>query len=241
MLLRLDDDDHVLVLIFNHIIMDGWSMDIFNRELSAFYDAFSTGGRVKLPELPIQPADFAFWERRFSQSEIAHRHVAYWKKHLEEPRQRPACPAMGRNRSPAISGACASRLSLRGTWRTRCGVWREESCTLSMAFLAALSVLIHESTGEEDILVGCPMAARTRPEVEGLIGCFRKQMAVRTDLSGRPTFRELLGRVRDVATGAYLHLDVPQEIIFPEWASGRSIFMRGLQRLSTSWIARGRT
>jgi non-ribosomal peptide synthetase component F len=93
-----------------------------------------------------------------------------------------------------------------------------------MAFLAALNVLIYESTGRDDILIACTMAARTRPEVEGLIGCFRKLMIVRTDLSGRPTFRNLLGRVKDVATGAYLHMDVPQEIVFPEWGGGHSIF-----------------
>ena len=178
LLLCLDDDDHVLVLTFNHIIMDGLSMDVFYRELSAFYDAFSTGGRVQLAELPIQPADFAFWERRYSQSELAHRHVAYWKKHLEGAPSTPRLPGDGPEPEPgdfrSVRQSIVMKRDLADSLRR---LAREESCTLSMAFLAALSVLIHESTGEEDILVGCPMAARTRPEVAGLIGCFRKQMA----------------------------------------------------------------
>ncbi len=226
LLLRLDDEDHVLVLIVHHIVMDGWSLGIFNRDLSELYEAFSTGRLVRLPDLPFQPADFACWERRHFQGEIAQRHMAYWKKHLERAPATPPLPGDGPETEPGDFRSLRHSILIEGNLADSLRrLAREERCTLAMALLAALNVLIHESIGQDDILVGYTMAARTRPEVEGLIGGFRKMMSLRTDLTGKPTFRELLGRVRDVATGAYLHLDVSQEIVFPEWGWGHQHFV----------------
>jgi hypothetical protein len=222
-LICLDRDDHVLVLTINHIVMDGWSLGILNRDLSRLYESIVSGRRANLPDLRIQPADFAWWERLHFQDEIAQRHKAYWKKHLDAAQSTHPLPGDGPEAEPGdFRSIRQSKIIEKDLADSMRCLAREEGCTLSMAFLAAVNVLIHESTGQEDILVGCTMAARTRPEVEELIGCFRKLMIVRTDLAQRPTFRKLLRRVRDVATGAYLHLDLAQEFVFPEWGCGHA-------------------
>ena len=220
-LLRLDNEDHVLLLTFNHIAMDAWSLAIFNRELSILYDAFAAGRKLDLPALPLQSADVACWEHRYFQTEEARRQVAYWKNHLQDAPLAAGLPGGGPELEPGDFRSVRQSLvvpkviidSLRE-------LGRQEGCTLSMTMFAALNALVYETTGHEDIRVGTPLAARNRSEVEGLIGCFRKRTILRTDVSGRPTFRTLLARVREVSIGAYLHLDVSQETVFPERGLG---------------------
>jgi acyl carrier protein len=216
-LLRLDDEDHVLILIFSHMIMDGWSLNIFNTELSALYTGFAGGRQRDLPELVVQPADVACWERRYFQCAAAQRQVAYWRNHLLDAPLQAGIPYDGPQPEPGDFRAVRQSLVVPGKFvEALRELGRQEGCTLAMTLFAAVNALFHEATGQQDIRVGTSLAARTRPEVEGLIGCFRKRVILRTDVSGRPTFRELLGRVREVSMGAYLHLDVSQETVFPE-------------------------
>ena len=216
-LLRLGDEDHVIVMVFNHIIMDGWSLGVFNRELQSLYRALSVGERVALPELPLQPADIACWERQYFQTAAGQRQAAYWKSQCQPASLLPALPGDGPE--PEF-GDCRSELhSIFLPQRLVEGLrelGRQEGCTLSITLFAAANLLLRDATGQDEITVVNVMAARNRPEFDGLIGCFRKQMSLFTDLSGRPTYREVLRRVRDVALGAYLHLDVSQETVFPD-------------------------
>ncbi len=218
LLIRLDDEDHVLVLTFHHIALDGWSLGVFCRELSALYGAHSTGGRATLPDIPFQPVNLAAWERASFRGEAARRHLAYWKRQLGGARPPALPPGDGPRANPgdyrSLQQSIVIGADLTDSLRR---LARQEGGTLSMALLAALDVLILEATGQEDISVRCQLAAHSRPESEGVIGLLRRLMVLRTDLSGRPTPRQLLRRVRDVATGAYLHMDFPLEAACPEW------------------------
>ena len=197
--------------------MDGWSLNIFLNELSVLYEAFATGRRADLPELPVQPADVACWERDFLRSDMAQRQLAYWRHSLAGAAPPAGIAGDGPDPGPGVFRSV--RPTLVVPQRIVTGLrelGRLQGCTLSMTLLAALKAFVCEVTGEHDVLIGLPLAARVRPEVDGLIGCFRKRAILRTDLSGRPTFRELLRRVREVSVGAYLHADVSLETAFPD-------------------------
>ncbi|MEI8212293.1 MAG: amino acid adenylation domain-containing protein [Planctomycetota bacterium] len=219
LLLRLHQQDHVLVLNFHHIIMDGWSLDILHRDLSALYHALLTDTRVQLPDLPIQPADFADWEQRFFLGQSAQQQVAFWKKHLIGAPSPPCLPGDGpgaelgdfqsRRQSIVLDPPLVDSLRRLA---------REERGALSMVFSAALRVMLYESTGHDDILLLTPWNGRTQPEIADVIGCFRKRMLVRSDLSGRPTLREILGRVWEASTGVYVNQDIAMQTVFPEWS-----------------------
>jgi amino acid adenylation domain-containing protein len=218
-LLRLAIDDHVLTITFSHMILDGWSLDVFLRELSVLYKAFSTGRRADLPVLPLQPADVAYWEREYQKTDAAKRQIAYQRDNLEGAALPVGFPGDGSDPEPGNFRSVQPTLVLPQQLVTALReLGRREGCTLSMTLLAALKALIFEVTGEQDVLIGLPLVARARPEVDGLIGCFRKRAILRTDLSGRPTFRELLHRVREVALRAYLHADLALETAFPDRA-----------------------
>ena len=216
-LLRLDQQEHVLLLTIHHIVSDGWSTAVLFRELSALYAAFSTGKLATLPELPIQYADFAAWQREWLQGEVLKEQLSYWKKQLagsparlELPtdRPRPVVQAYrGARQSVALSQASSERLKI---------LTRDENASLFMTLLAAFQTLLQRYTGQEDIVVGFPIAGRNRAEIEGLIGFFVNTLVLRTDFSGDPSFRELLGRVRKVALDAYGHQDVPFEKLVEE-------------------------
>jgi amino acid adenylation domain-containing protein len=211
-LLRLDQQEHVLLLTIHHIVSDGWSTAVLFRELSALYAASSTGKLATLPELPIQYADFAAWQREWLQGEVLKEQLSYWKKQLagsparlELPtdRARPAVQSFhGARQAMALPQALTNGLK---------ALSRQEGVTLFMTLLAAFQTLLHRHTGQEDIIVGSPIAGRNRAEIEGLIGFFVNTLVLRTDFSGDPSFRELLGRVRKVALDAYGHQDVPFE------------------------------
>jgi len=217
MLLRLEDGEHLLLLAMHHIVSDGWSMGVLSRELTVFYEAFTTGAPARLPDLPIQYADYAVWQRERLQGARLERELAYWREQLqgappviELPTDRPRPPVQ----SPR--GAKQSILLPPGVSRQLRALSQREGVTLFATVLAAFQTLLARHTGQDDIVVGSPIAGRTRTETEGLIGFFVNTLALRTDLSGDPTFRELLRRVREVTLGAYAHPDIPFEQLVEE-------------------------
>ncbi|MBI3457316.1 MAG: amino acid adenylation domain-containing protein [Candidatus Rokubacteria bacterium] len=223
-LLHLGDEAHVLLLTMHHIVSDGWSLGVLNRELGELYGAFSTGRPARLPELPIQYADYAEWQRRWLQGAVLEAQLAYWRRQLagapavlELPSDRPH-PALqtyrGARHVVEFPGTLADGLA---------ALSRRAGVTLFMTLLAGFQALLHRYTGQKDIVVGSPVAARTRTETEGLIGLFVNTLALRADLSGDPTFWELLGRVREVALGAYAHQDLPFEKLVEELNPARDL------------------
>ena len=209
---RLAENDHVLVMTLHHIISDGWSTGVLLRELSALYEAFSRGLPSPLPELPIQYADFAQWQRGWLQGGVLERQLAYWKRQLQgaEPLirlptdwPRPAAQGYRGARllltlSPELSGAVKS-------------LGQREGATLFMTMLAAFDALLYRYTGQDDIVVGSPLAGRNQLETEGLIGFFVNMLALRTRVSDNPGFAELLRRVRETTLDAYAHQEMPFE------------------------------
>jgi amino acid adenylation domain-containing protein len=211
-LVKLADDDHLLLLTQHHIVTDGWSRGVLYREMAALYTAFFRGEPSPLPELALQYADFAAWQRARLDGPALEAHLDYWRTALagapallELPADRPR-PAVQGSRGAghpfALPRALVDRLA---------EVARGEEATLFMALMAGLDALLHRYTGARDVVVGTPSAGRTREETEPLIGFFLNTLAVRVDLSGDPTFREVLRRVRAATLGAYAHQEVPFE------------------------------
>lgn len=223
-LLRLEKEDHILVLTMHHIISDGWSMGVFFRELGTLYTAYRSGQPLALPELPIQYADFAVWQRQWLQGEELATHLAYWKQQLAGAS--PVLTLLTDHPRPAVQdyhGAARSvELPLALTVALK-ELSRQEGVTLFMLLCAAFQILLSRHTGQEDIVVGVPIANRARPEIEGLISFFVNTLVLRTNLSGNPTFRELLQRVREVCLGAYTHQDLPFEKLVEELQPQRDL------------------
>jgi amino acid adenylation domain-containing protein len=212
LLLRLGDEEHVVALTMHHIITDGWSLEIFVRETGALYSAFSRGEPSPLSPLPMQYADYAHWQQQWLGGEVLKTQLAYWRQaladapavlHLPTDRPRPSAPS---TRGEIVNFTLTDSLSERVRELSR-----REDVTLFMTLLGAFQLLLHAYTGQEHIAVGTNIANRNRAEVEGLIGFFVNNMALCTDLSENPTFRQLLGRVREVTLGAYDHQDLPFE------------------------------
>jgi hypothetical protein len=212
-LLRLGREEHILLLTMHHIISDGWSSGVFVHELSTLYNAFVAGQPSPLPELPIQYADFAVWQRQWLQNGVLEAQLAYWKLQLEGaaplqfPTDRPRLAAQSHR------GACQSALLPAPLIDELKRLGQREGVTLFMVLLAAFQVLLHWYTDQSDIIVGTDVANRNRAEIEGLIGFFVNQLVLRTDLSGTPTFSDLLGRVREVCVKAYTHQDLPFDML----------------------------
>ncbi|MCP4663702.1 MAG: non-ribosomal peptide synthetase, partial [bacterium] len=217
-LLRLADEEHVLLVTMHHIVSDGWSMGIFFRELQALYAAARYSVSAPgLPELPIQYADFAYWQRRWLSGEVLEAELAYWRAELagappqlELPTDRPR-PAVvsyrGRVREVALSAELAGALT---------ALSRSRDATLYMTLLAAFKTLLTRYSGQQDIVVGSPIAGRNRREIEALVGFFVNTLVLRTDLAADPSFERLLARVRRVALDAYAHQDLPFEQLVDE-------------------------
>ncbi|MDZ4344077.1 MAG: condensation domain-containing protein, partial [Candidatus Binatia bacterium] len=223
-LIRLGEDDHALVLAMHHIVSDGWSMGVLHRELSVLYQAFSHSQPSPLAELPIQYADYAVWQRQWLQGEVLEGQLSYWKKQLEGapgvlnlPTDHPRLAVQsyrGARRSIELSKELSQGLK---------ALSRKEGVTLFMTLLAAFQTLLYRYTRQEDVVVGSPIANRKRTEVEGLIGFFVNTLVLRTDLSGNPSFREVLHRVRKVALEAYEHQDLAFEKLVEELNPERSL------------------
>jgi len=223
-LLRLAADSHVLLLVMHHIVSDGWSMDVLVQELTQLYDAFNQGQPSPLPELPIQYADFAVWQRQWLAENVLEEQLAYWKQQLsgdlavlDLPTDwpRPAVQTYpGANYSFALTSETTAALKQLG---------EESGATLFMTLLAAFKALLARLSGQEDILIGAPIAGRSRAELETLIGFFVNTLVLRTDLGGNPTFVALLERVRDVSLTAYQYQDVPFEKLVEELRPERDV------------------
>jgi len=216
-LLRLAEDEHALILMLHHIVADGWSVGVLFRELGMLYEAFSQGRDSPLPELRIQYADYALTQSEWLQGAVLERELAYWKaqfRTLPAPLQLPT----DRPR-PAVPSHAGARVHFKLSPELRDRLEelsRSQGATLFMTLLAGFKVLLAQYSGQEDIVVGTPIAGRTRAETEGLIGCFVNTLALRTDLSDDPTFRQLMARVREVALGAYAHQELPFERLVEE-------------------------
>jgi Condensation domain len=216
-LLRLGEEEHVLLLTMHHIISDGWSTGVLAREVAALYGAFSRGLPSPLPELPVQYADYAEWQREWLQGDALEAQLSYWRERLagapaslELPTDRPHA---GRRTN---EGATHSFVVPRRVTSKLAELARAEGATPFMVLLAAFAALLSRYTGQEDVVVGTVVAGRQRAELEGLIGFFVNTLVLRADLSGGPTFRELLERAREVTLGAYAHQDVPFERLVEE-------------------------
>ncbi|MEH2313988.1 MAG: amino acid adenylation domain-containing protein [Nostoc sp.] len=223
-LLRLDEAEYVLLFTMHHIISDGWSKGILIREIATLYKAFSTGEFSPLAELAIQYADFAAWQRKWLQGDVLQSQISYWKKQLEGAPSVLELPTdHPRSAVQTFQGASYSfELSVELSQALK-KLSQQQGTTLFMTLLAAFQTLLWRYTGQEDIVVGSPIANRNRAEIEGLIGFFVNTLVLRTNLASNPTFGELLTRVREVALGAYTHQDLPFEKLVDELQPQRSL------------------
>ena len=213
-LVHLAEGEHVLVLVLHHVICDAWSMSIFSRELAALYRAELEGPPADLPALPVQYPDFARWQRRRLAGERLASQLRHWRERLRDAPPLTSLPT-GRPR-PAVQrfeGATHPlALSRELTARLR-RLAQAEDATLFMALLAGFAALLHRHGGQEDLVIGTDVAGRDRAELEPLIGFFVNQLALRVDLSGEPTLRELVRRARRVALDAYAHQELPFDLL----------------------------
>lgn len=210
--LQLAEQEHILLLVMHHMVSDGWSMAVLFRELTVLYEAFLEEKPSPLPDLPIQYADFSVWQREWLQGETLQAELAYWEGQLRNTPQRLALPT-DRPR-PAVQtyvGAEQPVIISKALTGALYALSRRENVTLFMTLLAVFQALLYRHTGQEEIVVGSPIANRNRREIEGLIGFFANTLALRGNLSGDPTFLELLGQIREVCLGAYAHEDLPFE------------------------------
>jgi len=223
-LIKLDSADHLLVVVIHHIVTDGWSMGVLYRELSEFYLGHTTGRLRPLAELSIQYADFAVWQREWLSGKVLERQVQYWRNQLsglppslDFPFDRP------RPVAPTLQGAMHSFTLDSRLYHALTAFGHSEEATLFMVLLAAFNVLLHRYTGQNDLVVGSPIAGRTRPELEGLIGFFVNTLVLRTKLHAGLSFRQLLARVRETTLGAYAHQDMPFEKLVEELQPERNL------------------
>ncbi|HEX5725016.1 MAG TPA: amino acid adenylation domain-containing protein, partial [Longimicrobiaceae bacterium] len=211
-LVRIGDDDHVLLITMHHIVSDGWSMGVFTRELGALYGAFRAGRPDPLPPLAVQYADYAAWQRRWVEGEVLRRQADYWTQALagapellELPADRP------RPARQDFSGAQVSLVLDEALSAALKELSRRHGTTLYMTLLAGWAAVLSRLSGQDEVVVGTPTANRGREEIEGLIGFFVNMLPVRVELSDAPTVAELLARVRERALGAQHHQDIPFE------------------------------
>ncbi|BAZ43876.1 amino acid adenylation domain-containing protein [Chondrocystis sp. NIES-4102] len=212
-LIKLKSDKQLLLLTIHHIISDAWSAGIFIKEISALYAAFSTGKQSPLPELPIQYADFALWQREWLQGEFLERQLSYWQQQLENANSNLKLPrdisckqvsAIGKQHHFSLPSELSQQLT---------SFSQQQGVTLFMTLLTIYNTLLYSYNQQEDISIGSPIANRNRSEIEGLIGFFVNTLVLRTNLANNPTFTQLLQRVRTTALDAYAHQDVPFEKI----------------------------
>jgi non-ribosomal peptide synthetase component F/acyl carrier protein len=223
-LLRPGEEEHVALVTMHHIAADGWSIGIFVREVAALYEAFRAGRPSPLAPPPVQYADFAHWQREWMQGETLEAQLDFWKRTLgalPPPLELPADYA--RPEPPALRGEKLLRALPAELYEPLNALSRREGATLYMTLLAVFLTQLQRYTGRDDLLVGTAIAGRTRAEIEDLIGVFINMLVLRTDLSGAPTFRELVGRVRETALEAYAHQDVPFEKLVEELRPERAL------------------
>jgi amino acid adenylation domain-containing protein/FkbM family methyltransferase len=223
-LLRLSPQQHILLLTLHHISSDGWSMSILWRELGQLYRAFSEGRPSPLPDLPLQYADFALWQRAHLSGQLLHDHLSYWRSQLagapallQLPIAAPR-PALQSHRGASLHFTLshAELVALKE-------LSQRHSVTLFMSLLSAFALLLARYSGQPEIVIGTPIAGRTRAEVEELIGFFINTLVLRIEVRGEESFRQLVQRVREVCLGAYAHQELPFEKLVEELQPERSL------------------
>jgi amino acid adenylation domain-containing protein len=222
-LLQLQEDEYIFLLTMHHIIADGWSMEVFWDELEQLWAAYAEGRPSPLPDLPIQYADFALWQRGVLRGRVIEEHIGYWRNQLagvttlQLPLDRLRPPVQtfcGSEYAFLISSSVARGLK---------SLSQREGATLFMTLLGAFQVLLFRYTEQEDVVVGTYVAGRNRVDIEKLIGFFVNALVLRADLSGNPSFREFLSRVREMALGAYAHQEMPFERLVQELQPERDL------------------
>jgi amino acid adenylation domain-containing protein/FkbM family methyltransferase len=222
-IVQLGEQDYVLLVTMHHIVSDGWSLGILEEELGVLYQAYKEGKDSPLPELPIQYADYAVWQREWMQGEVLEQQLSYWRRQvggaarLDLPVDHPR-PNVASYEGAVVPFALPAELTEKLK-----RICRQENATLFMGLLAGFQWLLGQYSGQSDVVVGSVIANRNRAEVEGLIGFFVNTLVLRTDIGGDPSFRELLARVRDVTLGAYAHQDVPFEKLVLELEPERDL------------------
>lgn len=215
--LKLGERNYLLLLSMHHIIFDGWSIGILFRELTTLYESYSARKLASLSELPLQYSDFAYWQRQWFQGEELKNHLAFWKNYLSGANtildlhtDRPRPPVQ------SFRGARQSFRIPSGVVESIKSLAQHERATLFAALLSAFQTVLYRHTNQEDITVGTPVANRNKVEIENLIGFFVNTVAIRVDLSGNPTFRQLLGRVRETILEVQTHQEIPLERVVEE-------------------------
>ncbi|MBD2410736.1 amino acid adenylation domain-containing protein [Nostoc calcicola FACHB-3891] len=223
-LLQINEHEQILLLVMHHIASDGWSKGILWQQLAALYEAFLNSKPSPLAKLPIQYADFALWQHQWLSGEVLSNQINYWKTQLagantvlELPSDRPR-PAV-----QTYQGSVQSLMLPQTLSASLKEFSHQQGVTLFMILLAAFGTILHRYTGQEDILIGSPIAGRNQVETEGLIGFFINTLAIRTNFSGNPSFRQLLAQVREVTLGAYSHQDLPFEKLVEELQPERDL------------------
>ena len=221
---QLQDTEHLLVMTLHHIIFDEWSSGVLMRELGALYTALVEDRPAVLPELPIQYADFAHWQREWLQGEVLNAQLGYWKQQLQDVPLLELPGATGRGEISCQHRGDSQLLEFpQGLLAAVEELSRQAGTTLFMTLLAAFGILLHRYTGQTDLAIGSPIANRHRSELEGLIGFLVNSLVLRIDLAGEPTFRQVLERVRDMTLAAYAHQDLPFEKLVEELQPVRSL------------------
>ncbi len=235
-LLRLADQTHILLLTMHHIISDGWSTGIIRSELSQLYEAFSQGKASPLPDLPIQYADFAVWQRQTLQGKVLQEHLDYWKRHLEGiPPMLDLPTDYPRLAVQTFRGASSAFMVPETLAEGLKALSQQEGATLFMTLLAAFAILLARYSGQQDVVIGTPIANRTRNEIENLIGFFVNTLVLRTNLSENPTFRQLVSRTQKSTLAAYIHQDLPFEKLVEELAPKRDLSFNPIFQVMFVW------
>nr|WP_279636949.1 non-ribosomal peptide synthetase [Corallococcus llansteffanensis] len=239
LLLKVEAQEHVLVLHLHHIVSDGWSLGVLVREMTALYEAFSHGRAPTLPELPVQYADFAVWQRGWLQGGVLEAQLGWWKQQLagapqalDMPTDKPR-PAVATQRGASVHVHLPRVLAEQVE-----ALAQKEGATSFMVLLAAFQTVLHRYTGQDDVLVGSPIANRRHAETEGLIGFFVNTLVLRGSFGRRTTFRELVAQVRTTTLGAYEHQDIPFERLVeamqPERDLGRTPLFQAMFALQNA-------
>ena len=231
-LYKMDPQNYILQVTVHHIIFDAWSQVVFMRELTAIYDSFMQGKSSPLVDLPIQYADFAVWQREHMHGDTLRQHLNYWKRQLEaipsldlpHDKKRPAIQSYrGITEYVAIPAPLTAALRVFS---------QQQGATLFMTLLAAFATLLHRYSGQEDIVVGAPVAGRSQSEMEHLIGFFINSLVIRADLSGDPSFAQLLQRIKIVSLDAVTHSELPFEKLVEELHPDRDLSRNPLFQVS---------
>jgi amino acid adenylation domain-containing protein len=223
-LIRLNDREHILLLVMHHIASDGWSVGILFREFASFYAGFAAGNPVLMTKLPIQYVDFADWQRQWLTGDVLASQLEYWRQHLADaPRFLTLTTDRPRPSIQTFQGGTKYFQIDRELTQAIRAICQQSGATLFMVLFAAFATLLSRYSGQDDVVIGSPIANRQRSEVESIVGCFINTLALRTKLQGNPTFLELLAQVRETTLGAYDRQDFPLERLVEELQPERSL------------------